>query len=147
MELAKIESILDRYFEGETTLAEEKILREYFSGIKVAPHLEAYKNLFIGLKNAQAEVSVKEVILPEVTNTSNRRWWFSVAASVVIVLGVVGLQFSGNSNQLTSEEQQAFAEFNKTKKTFLLLSNSFNKGTGELTILDEFTIAKNKILK
>ena len=147
MELAKIESVLDAYFEGETSLAEEKMLREYFSGTKVAPHLEAYKNLFIGLKNAQAEVSERDVILPEVTNTSNRRWWLSVAASVVIVLGVVGLQFSGNANQFTSEEQQALAEFNKTKETLLLLSKSFNKGTGELAVLGEFTKAKNKILK
>ena len=147
MELAKIESVLDAYFEGETTLAEENMLREYFSGTEVAPHLEAYKNLFIGLKNAQAEVSEREVVLPEVTTTSNRRWWLSVAASVVIVLGIVGLQFSGNDNQLTSEEEQALAEFNKTKETLLLLSKSFNKGTGELAILGEFTIAKNKILK
>ncbi|MCF6307196.1 MAG: hypothetical protein L3J09_04490 [Flavobacteriaceae bacterium] len=147
MELAKIESVLDSYFEGETTLAEEKMLREYFSGNQVAPHLEAYKNLFIGLKNAQAEVSEKEVILPKVTNSSNRRRWLSVAVSVVIVLGVVGLQFSENNNQLTPEEEQALAEFNKTKETLLLLSNSFNKGTGELAVLGEFTIAKNKILK
>jgi len=146
MELAKIETLLEAYFEGETTLAEENILREYFSGINVAPHLEAYKNLFIGLKNAQAEVSEREVILPEVTKISNR-WWLSIAASVVIVLGVVGLQFSGNTNQLTSEEQQALTEFNKTKETLLLLSKSFNKGTGELAVLGEFTVAKNKILK
>ncbi|PHS65625.1 MAG: hypothetical protein COB12_06920 [Flavobacterium sp.] len=147
MELAKIESVLDRYFEGKTTLAEEKILREYFSENQVAPHLEVYKNLFIGLKNSQAEVSEREVILPEVTNTSNKRWWLSLAASVVIVLGVVGLQFSGNNNQLTFEEEQALAEFNKTKETLLLLSKSFNKGTGELAVLGEFTEAKNKILK
>ena len=147
MELAKIELVLDTYFEGETTLAEEKMLREYFSGTKVAPHLEVYKNLFMGLKNAQAEVSEREVILPEVTTTFSRRRWLSIAASIVIVLGVVGLQFSGNTNQLTSEEEQALAEFNKTKETLLLLSKSFNKGTGELAVLGEFTIAKNKILK
>jgi len=146
MELAKIETLLEAYFEGETTLKEESQLREYFSGSNVAPHLEAYKSLFIGLKNTQAEVSEREVILPEVTKTSNR-WWLSVAASVVIVLGVVGLQFSGTTNQLTSEEQQALIEFNKTKETLLLLSKSFNKGTGELAVLGEFTVAKNKILK
>lgn len=147
MELAKIESLLDAYFEGETSLVEENILRDYFSRNNVAPHLEAYKSLFIGLKNAQQEVSEREIILPEVTNSSNRRWWLSIAASVVIVLGVVGLQFSSNNNQLTSEEQYALTEFNKTKETLLLLSKSFNKGTGELAVLSEFTEAKNKILK
>jgi len=147
MELAKIESLLDAYFEGKTSLVEENILRDYFSRTNVAPHLEGYKSLFIGLKNAQQEVLEREIILPKVTTTSNRRWWLSIAASVVIVLGVVGLQFSGNTNQLNLEEQYALTEFNKTKETLLLLSKSFNKGTGELAVLSEFTEAKNKILK
>jgi len=145
MELAKIESLLDAYFEGETNLEQENSLREYFAGNKVAPHLAAYQSLFVGLKAAQEEVLEKEVILP-VTNNSSKIWWLSIAASVVIVLGVVGLQFS-SGNQLTQEEQIALAEFNKTKETLLLLSKSFNKGTEELAVLGEFTEAKNKILK
>lgn len=145
MELAKIESLLDAYFEGETNLEQENSLREYFAGNNVAPHLAAYQNLFIGLKVAQEEVLEKEVILPT-SNKNSKRWWLSIAASVVIILGVVGLQFS-SGNQLTQEEQIALAEFNKTKETLLLLSKSFNKGTGELAVLGQFTEAKNKILK
>lgn len=144
MELAKIEILLEAYFEGETSIAQENLLREYFAGNNIAPQLAAYQSLFVGLKNAKEEVSEREIVLPKVKNTSNR-WWLSIAASIVIVLGVVGLQFSGN--QLTQEEQIALAEFNKTKETLLLLSKSFNKGTGELAILGEFTEAKNKILK
>ena len=146
MELANIERLLEAYFEGETSLEQENSLRDYFAGNNVVPHLAAYQSLFVGLKAAQEEVSEREVILPEVTNTSNRRWWLSVAASAVIILGVVGLQFS-DSNQLTSEEEYALAEFNKTKETLLLLSKSFNKGTGELLAIGQFTEAKNKILK
>ena len=56
MELANIESLLDSYFEGETSLDQENILRDYFSSANVAPHLMAYQDLFIGLKNAQKEV-------------------------------------------------------------------------------------------
>ena len=57
MELANIESLLDFYFEGETSLDQEKILRNYFSSANVAPHLMAYQGLFVGLKNAQKEIS------------------------------------------------------------------------------------------
>ena len=145
MELAKIESLLDAYFEGETSIEQENSLREYFAGNDVAPQLAAYQSLFVGLKAAQEEVLEKEVILPTTSNSS-KIWWLSIAASVVIVLGVVGLQFS-SGNQLTQEEQIALAEFNKTKETLLLLSKSFNKGTGELAVLGQFTEAKNKILK
>lgn len=144
MELAKIESLLDSYFKGETSLDQEKILREYFSSADVAPHLMAYQGLFIGLKNAQKEVSEREVSLSK-SSTNSRRWWLSIAASVVILLGVVGLQFP--SNQMTAEEQHALTEFNKSRTTLLLMSNSFNKGTQELAVISQFTETKNRILK
>ena len=144
MELAKIESLLDSYFEGETSLDQENILRDYFSSANVAPHLMAYQGLFVGLKNAQKEVSKREVILPQ-TSSNSRRWWLSIAASVVVLIGVVGLQFSGN--QITAEEQHALAELNKTKETLLLMSKSFNKGTQEIAVLGQFTETKNRIFK
>ena len=90
MELAKIESLLDSYFEGETSLDQENILRDYFSSDNVAPHLMVYQGLFVGLKNAQKEVSKREVSHPQ-TSTNSGRWWLIIAASVVILLGVVGL--------------------------------------------------------
>ena len=31
MELAKIEALLEKYFEAKTTLPEEKILKDYFA--------------------------------------------------------------------------------------------------------------------
>ena len=46
MELNKIENILEKYFQGETTIAEEKQLKEYFSSPDVAQHLEQYKPMF-----------------------------------------------------------------------------------------------------
>ena len=144
MELAKIEALLDSYFEGKTSLDQEKTLREYFSSAAIAPHLIAYQELFVGLKNAQKEISKREVRLPQ-ASTNSRRWWLSIAASVVILLGVVGLQFSGN--QMTSEEQHALAEFNKSRATLLLMSKSFNEGTQELAVIGQFTEIKNRILK
>ena len=144
MELAKIESLLDSYFKGETSLDQENMLREYFSTADIAPHLMAYQGLFIGLKNAQKEVSEQEVSLPE-SSTNSRRWWLSIAVSLVILLGVIGLQFP--TNQLTAEEQHALAEFNKSRTTLLLMSNSFNSATQELAVISQFTETKNRILK
>lgn len=144
MELAKIESLLDAYFEGETTLEQESALREYFASANVAPHLAAYQNLFVGLKAAQEEVLEKEISFPT-TSTTSRRWWYSIAASVIVVIGVASLLIPGN--QLTQKEQEALTAFNETKETLLLLSKSFNKGTGELAVLDQFTEARNLILK
>ena len=46
MELNRLEKLISRYEEGETTLAEEKELREYFSQEEIPEHLETYALLF-----------------------------------------------------------------------------------------------------
>ena len=46
MELDRIENLLEKYFEGETSIAEEKELKVYFSSGDVAQHLEQYKAIF-----------------------------------------------------------------------------------------------------
>jgi len=144
MELAKIERILEAYFEGETTLEQEASLREYFTGTDVAPHLAAYQTLFVGLKAAKEEVSERKINLPA-TSSSPKLWWLSIAASIIIVIGVSSLLMPGN--QISQEEQEALTAFNKSKETLLLLSKNFNKGTEELAVLGQFTEAKNYILK
>ena len=46
MEFNKIEDILEKYFQGETSIAEENELKDYFSSPNVAQHLEQYKPMF-----------------------------------------------------------------------------------------------------
>ena len=46
MELKLVEQLLEKYFQGETTIAEEKQLKAYFSSNDVAPHLAKYQALF-----------------------------------------------------------------------------------------------------
>lgn len=146
MELAKIETLLDAYFEGETSLEQETILRDYFATNNVAPHLAAYQHLFVALKAAQEEVLEREIILPTVSASKETKiWWYGIAASLLVVIGVASLLMP--SNQLSQEEQDALMAFNETKETLLLLSKSFNKGTEELAVLGQFTESKNLILK
>lgn len=41
-----IEGLLEKYFEGTTTCAEEQALRKFFTGKDVPEHLESYRPLF-----------------------------------------------------------------------------------------------------
>jgi len=145
MESTRIEKLLDAYFEGNTTLDEEKVLRSYFKEGNVADHLKVYQSLFIGLGNAQGEVLERELSLPVNSDGNSRNWWYGIAATVAVMFVVAGTMFSGSS--LSQEEQDALLALNKTKEAMFILSESFNKGTEELAVLDQFTIAKNKVLK
>ena len=45
MALNNIEQLLEKYFEGETSIDEEQALKDYFNSENVAPHLEMHKPL------------------------------------------------------------------------------------------------------
>jgi len=76
-----IKRLVDSYFEGRTTLEDERLLREYFRGDEVAPELEACKPLFAYFdeeRQAQQMSDVQPVAL-----LAHRRvlLWSSIAAA------------------------------------------------------------------
>lgn len=145
MELARIERLLEAYFEGNTSLAEEAMLRDYFKSNRVDTSLQMYQPLFAGLEMAGGEVSQREIEMPVKSSDFQNKWWYSIAASVAIVLTVGGMLFSNPS--MSQEEKEALATFNESKKALLLLSENLNKGTGQLALVNQFTETKNRILK
>ncbi len=145
MESVKIEKLLDAYFEGNTSLAEEKVLREYFSSNHVAEHLQQYKPIFLGLKTAKQERSAKEIILPENKSKSKRTFWYSVAAMLVVAFGIGSFYFS--QPKYSPEEKEALAAFEKSKNAMMLLSENLNKGTEQLGFVGQFGATKDKIFE
>jgi hypothetical protein len=145
MELARIEKLLEAYFEGNTTLAEEKSLRKYFTSEIVAPQFQKYQPLFESFKIAQQEVSQRELIIPKSNMLNPKVWWYGVAASAVVAIMIASFMFSGSS--MSHEEKEALTAFNESKKAMLLLSKNFNNGAGKLAVLNQFTENKNRILK
>ena len=145
MELARIEKLLEAYFEGNTTLAEEKTLRNYFTSDSVAPQLQEYQPLFEGFNIAQQEVSHRELIVPNNNVVNPKVWWYGIAASAVIAIIVANFMFTGPS--MSQEEKEALTAFNESKRAMILLSENFNNGTGQLAVMNQFTESKNRILK
>ena len=46
MESDKIALLVTKYFEGQTSIAEEMALKKYFTSSEIAPNLVQYKPLF-----------------------------------------------------------------------------------------------------
>lgn len=145
MESLKIEELLDAYFEGNTSLSEEKILQDYFNNEKVAEHLIQFKSIFAGLKVSKEERSGKEIVFPENEVKTNRTWWYSIAAMLIVAFGVAGFYFS--QPHYTQEEKEALVAFEKSKEAMMFLSENLNKGAGQLTVVEQFTITKDKIFE
>lgn len=151
MEFNKIEDILEKYFQGETSIAEEKQLKEYFSSPNVAQHLEQYKPMFGYFSQVKEQKSTQEI--PLKTKKRNVAW-LSIAASAVVLLGV-GTYFYVSEKNITSvvaqselgtydDPEEALAA---TQKALALLSSNVNVGIESVHYIKEYEQSKNKIFK
>lgn len=142
MELVRIESLLEKYLEAQTSVAEEKELRAYFSGENVAEHLEEYRPLFAYFMAAQRESYASPV--PAKRKTTFLYRWVSVAAVVAISLSAYmgGTIMAGPSEAEIAEAQLAQAE---TLRAFDLIAQNMNRGMDKMSYLNEFEEAKQKV--
>ncbi|MCF6181785.1 hypothetical protein [Lutibacter sp.] len=137
MELANIEKLLEKYENGETTLTEEKELKNYFLSDNVAPHLVEYKALFNYFSTSKNERFTKTIQL----KSQKQNWkWLTVAASLILLVSV----YTGYQKH---QQNKAEKVFNETKMALNMLSGNLHKGTVAIGELQEFETTKNKIFK
>ena len=139
MELAKIEKLINKYLEAETTLEEEKLLKDYFSKEDIPVHLVEYKKLFNYYTNSSLDVSTKTISLPKVALNLK---WLSVAAMVIFFVGI----FSVYQNNIKEKEEAQLA-YIETQKALELISFNLNKGNDAIAQLQTLGNTQNKIFK
>ncbi len=137
MGLANIEELLKKYLDAETTIAEEKELKTYFSSDNVAPHLQEYQEMFGYFSTSKNERFTKTIQL----KSQKMNWkWLSVAASVVLLVSV----YTGYQNNQKREAERIYTE---TQMAFGMLAANLNKGNEAILKLQHFEDTKNKIFK
>lgn len=144
MELSNIEKLLEKYFEGATTLSEEQELKAYFAGESVAPHLEKYKSMFQYFLQEESTTAAIDFD-PGTRNTSWYKW-VGVAASIALIAGIFYSRTPEVIEPVDTYESPEIA-FQKTKEVLDLVSKYMNEGTEDLVYLKEFENTKNKFLK
>lgn len=133
MVLDKIEQLLEKYDNGETSLQEEQQLKNYFTQETVAPHLEVYKPMFQYFLHNQKQQFTKDIPLkPKEKYTLYK--WISVAAVAVIMLGVYTQ--IGNSRSFSDLSDEELYAYNKTMEVFNLLSSKLNQGSQNMNTLN-----------
>lgn len=82
-ELNKIQAILEKYWEGESSIEEERQLKAYFASGTVDEQLRKYAPMFQAFREEQAVQLTKAKIVP-----IRPQMYWAAAASVAILLAV-----------------------------------------------------------
>ena len=154
MNIEAIKILVDKYFEGETSLQEEGQLAEYFNGDDVSADLKQYQPLFQFFKaersillNVNATEKVLAIEKPvktlQILRGSGMFWR---AAAAVFILGIssyfITKQFENPNKKCvadncrvkvydeTDDPEKAFEEVQAALK---LVSKKMKKGTDETT--------------
>lgn len=143
-----IQLMLSRYFEGETTLEEEEILREFFSGKDIPEALQSYAHHFQFFKNVQVEqasdipddediisgiqAGERSSVVKMPTNTSSQPWTKFAAGLALLTLGFAVGMMVNNIKEIFSEEI-AFVEDNS--RNIMLLAGLNNQSSASERIL------------
>ncbi|MBL7138102.1 MAG: hypothetical protein ISS17_04970 [Bacteroidales bacterium] len=158
MTTKEIEALLAKYYEGETSLREEHLLKEYFEGDEVPAHLLEHKPIF-GFVSVEAkttpspefETSLQDKLGNGRTVSMNppiKRLvlTLSLATSIILIAGLVTLFrlgiFSPSQPYGTiTDPQLAYTE---TRKALYLVSSKFNIGLDQMQQLETFNTGLNR---
>ncbi|CAL1518330.1 hypothetical protein [Chitinophaga sp. MM2321] len=160
MDYNRISALLEKYWEGETSLEEEALLRGFYSvhhpdlpdELKEAAPLFQYFHEEAERVFEEPSGKVVEAVPAKIMQLSPFRHWMKYAAVLLVAIGigyamkqhqqqeraaVVALQ-EGDMN----DPQKAYAE---TKKALQLLAKNLNKGTDKMQKLAYFNEATDRI--
>ncbi len=136
-----IEALLDKYFDAETSLEEEKMLKAYFRSGEVEPHMESYRPLFAFFDaEKQMQATPTKSFTVEKPHRQIRKW-ISLAASFLIVFSIYSIA------RHYQEKEKARRAYEDTMYAFSLISRNLNAGKAEIAKLQVFEQTKDKIFK
>jgi hypothetical protein len=158
METKKIAELLQTFFNGESTIEEERTLETYFKSGNVAKEFQEYAAYFNGiseLANSADDRNIEEEVMDfilenELLEKTRYRWLWQtvtgVAASVIIILG--GFLFY-------QQQQKPFDDTFKDPKeayayaqhTLQFVSGKYNKGLAGLSNFEKLQKASQPIKK
>ena len=145
MELSKTEQLLEKYFEGETTLTEENELSVFFSEEPIPQHLEKYKDMFQFFSDERQVTAGSENIEIK-SHTVSKFTWIGIAASIALIIGLFFAKVPASNLELGTYEDPEIA-LQKTKEVLNLVAQYMNEGKQDLVYLNEFENTKNKFIK
>jgi hypothetical protein len=145
MNLHEIEKLLEKYFEGETSLSEEQMLRDFFASGNVPErwkNLERYFSFVIQEQNQLIDdIDFDNKVMSAVKGNKlaplidlHRPWiyWISGVAAGILLLIAVFVKFDPFTKRIEDTYKDPQTAYIEARKILLYVSARFNKGTSSL---------------
>lgn len=140
--IENINRLLDLYWEGETSIAQEAELRAYFNGDDVATDHAAYTSMFVHFSKQRAlttDLDVEQVLasIAEPKTSifrlfSVKRYSMGIAAALTLMLSVttvMNLQTTKSNVVVLDEAHETEEALRVTKEALALLSSKLDQST------------------
>ncbi|WP_215224229.1 hypothetical protein [Echinicola shivajiensis] len=121
----QLERLLDKYYQGETSLEEEVQLKDL---LKSSEGFEEEKMFFFGLKELRSEEPSKRPTPKEGRNLVN---WQRYAAVMVAILSISWLFYKEYQEQ---KEERAYLQ---VVEALSMIQDNMQKGTSSLKVMDD----------
>ena len=163
--IAEIRKLLDRFYVGETTLEEEKILQDYFSSGSIPEELLPDRDLFRSLGTASDSVAVPEGLNQKILDVIDQQEkkvvrtrrisvysLSGLAAGLLVVIALYVGYFRGDNpgrlaHQMTDTYEDPQDAYEEAKRTLAYVSAKLNTGTNELEHVKKASQATSDPLK
>ena len=143
-----IEALLERYYDAQTSEAEEQRLKDFFLHEEVPAHLQAEKEMFLQLQATDVPEGLEERLSQSIDRWSKKhrtlrlQWIGSIAASLLLLFGAGWYLQEPPRKDTCATPEEAYVE---AQKALVLFSTALNKGMKQMDVLQETTERMEKI--
>ena len=143
-----IEALLERYYDAQTSEAEEQRLKDFFLHEEVPIHLQTEKEMFLQLQATDVPEGLEERLSKSIDRwgkkhrTLRLQWIGSIAASLLLLFGAGWYLQEPPRKDTCATPEEAYAE---AQKALVMFSTALNKGMKQMDALHETTERVEKI--
>lgn len=151
-----IEKILEKYFNGETSLSEERRLREFFRQEEIPAHLAELKEQFLlfdeesreELPGNFDETLFNEINIRERSSRISKRtyiYYISGVAATILILITIFVRFDPFTSSTNNSINDPVIAFEEASKILYFVSDKFNQGANPLKKVTRFEDGVNSL--
>lgn len=136
----KIEELLEKYFDGETNIKEEKFLRDYFLQTENIPEeWKEYKALFTYFEIEASQTYERDILLPK---KRNYKWPIGISAVAAVIFTIFMLQPPTDPSNAPTEMENSGKAIENARSLFMIMGDAPEEGREKLEYLNELNALK-----